>query len=432
MSELQATPFVPGIARGTLCRERRVMPDSILIVAQHELEAVLEHRPAGLVVVDGAPFSHPMIRLFEMGIPTVVLSKEKAKTLEEGKEVLVDGTCGLIVWPVDTITQPMQAPEPPSADEALYTADGVEVALRASVSSSETTAQAVAQGASAIGLVRSEFLVSEDGRLPDTAFFENTLSTLCDIARPLPVTIRLPDIAADKPVPWMKPVAGMTGALGLQGVRLYDMEPVKSVLNAMLGAINKLANRYELSLLIPYVVHLEEFRHWRSEIELRLGTVLPVGVMAETPAAVLSMQDWFEVADMVSIGCNDLMQCLFAADRDLPELKSLIDAYAPVLFRLLRQAAEASGENLNKVQLCGLLPQMPGILPVLLGMGYAAFSVQPIMIPYLAKVTTETILSQAKLLADDVCEAKDSHEVREILGLPKKVKGAPDNSLVQA
>ena len=91
--------------------------------------------------------------------------------------------------------------------------------------------------------------------------------------------------------------------------------------------------------------------------------------MTEVPAAILDMQHWFEVADFVSIGCNDLMQCLFAADRDIPELRNYLDPCAPALFRFLRQAATAAGENIDKVQLCGLLPQMPGVLPVLLGMG---------------------------------------------------------------
>jgi phosphoenolpyruvate-protein kinase (PTS system EI component) len=140
--------------------------------------------------------------------------------------------------------------------------------------------------------------------------------------------------------------------------------------------------------------------------------------MAETPAAVLAMQDWFEVADFVSIGCNDLMQCLFAADRDLPELSALLDPYAPVLFRFLRQAAQAADANLGKVQLCGMLPQMPGVLPVLLGLGYSNFSVEPMMIPYLAEIIHATTLPQAQALAHEICTAKDNREVRALLGLP--------------
>ena len=71
------------------------------------------------------------------------------------------------------------------------------------------------------------------------------------------------------------------------------------------------------------------------------------------------------------------MQCLFAADRDLAEVRHQLDSYSPELFRFLKQAADAAGDNMYKVQLCGLLPQMPGVLPVLLGMGFRVFSVAP-------------------------------------------------------
>ncbi len=415
MSELQGIPFVPGVARGILRRGHTAAPDSVLILTQQEL-GLIESRPAGIIVVEGAALSHPMIHLFGLGIPTVMVTAATAADFKEGREVLVDGARGQIVWPAGSASEAAPSPTPPRFGEPLTTADGVPIALRASVSSAAAAAKAAAQGAAAIGLVRSEYLAPEDGRLPDTAFFESALGELCDAARSLPVTIRLPDIAADKQVPWLKPVAAMTGPLGLQGARLYGREPVRGVLYSMLDAVAKLADRHELSLLVPYIVRLEEFRHWRGEIEQRLGTALPIGAMAEAPAAVLEIQNWFEVADFVSIGCNDLMQCLFAADRDIPELSAYLDPCAPSLFRFLRQAAEAADENLDKVQLCGLLPQMPGVLPVLLGMGFRAFSIEPLMIPYLAQITTRTTLSQAAVLARQVCEAADSQQVRELLG----------------
>ena len=109
------------------------------------------------------------------------------------------------------------------------------------------------------------------------------------------------------------------------------------------------------------------------------------------------------------------MQCLFAADRDLAEVRRQLDPYSPELFRFLKQAADAAGDNMYKVQLCGLLPQMPGVLPVLLGMGFRVFSVAPVMIPYLAKIASETNLSQAKALAQHVCVAKASEQVRGLL-----------------
>jgi len=412
---LQVKPFVPGTARGILCRGYRAASfNNILILTQQEL-AVLDIRPSGIMVIDAAPLSHPMIRLLSLGIPTVLLTSETASKLELGEEVVIDGFQGTIIQSPDAGLKAMPAPESPQAGEAIALNDGSHVFLRASIFNSDDAALAVQQGAAAIGLVRTEFLLPEQGELPDATFYESTLRELCNRASPLAVTLRLLDIAPDKQVPWFKPLAGTSGPLGMQGVRLYDVEPVRGVLSALLHAINRVADDYELKLLLPYVTSLEEFSYWRSRIEQQLHKDLPIGAMAESPAAILAMPHWFEVADFVSIGCNDLMQCLFAADRDLAEVGRHLDPYSPELFRFLNQAAEAAGDNIDSVQLCGLLPQLPAVLPVLLGMGFRVFSVAPVMVPYLAKIASEASLPQSGELAQQVCMAKNSEQVRGLL-----------------
>ena len=112
------------------------------------------------------------------------------------------------------------------------------------------------------------------------------------------------------------------------------------------------------------------------------------------------------------------MQCLFAADRDRPELRNYLDSYAPVLYRLLSDIAQAAGESIDKIQLCGVLSQLPGILPVLIGLGYRTFSVDAHIIPYLAKTVADTKLQDAENMAIAVCAAKETREVLEILQLP--------------
>ena len=415
MSMLQATPFVPGTVRGTLRRGcKKVSSDCIHMLTQQEL-GELDGRPAGIMVIDSAPLSHPMIRLLTLGIPTILISGDTVNKLEEGEEVVIDGFRGTIIKSPESELETTLAPEAPPAGEAITLDDGSHVLLRASIFNIDDAALAVKLGAEAIGLVRTEFLIPEGDGLPDAAFYASALRELCDIAQPLPVTLRLPDIAPDKPVPWLEPFVGMSGPLGMQGVRLYDVEPVRGVLHALLDAINKVAEDYELKLLLPYVTNLAEFSYWRSRVEQQLHKDLPIGTMAESPAAVLAMQHWFEVADFVAIGCNDLMQCLFAADRDLVEVRHQLDRYSPELFRFLKQAADAAGDNIDRVQLCGLLPQLSAVLPVLLGMGFRVFSVAPVMIPYLAKIASEASLHQAEELARQVCMAKDSEQVRGLL-----------------
>lgn len=415
MSMLQVIPFVPGTARGILCRGYKgASSDNILMLTQQEL-GELDIRPSGIMVIDAAPLSHSMIRLLTLGIPTVLLTSDTANKLEHGEELVIDGFQGTVVKSPQAGMEAMPAPEPPPAGEAIALNDGSHVLLHASIFNIDDAGLAVKQGAAAIGLVRTEFLLPEQGGLPDAAFYESTLRELCNRASPLPVTLRLLDIAPDKQVPWLEPLAGMGGPLGMQGVRLYDVEPVRGVLATLLDAIDKVAEDYDFKLLLPYVTSLDEFSYWRSRIEQQLHKDLPIGAMAESPAAILAMPHWFEVADFVSIGCNDLMQCLFAADRDLAEVGRYLDPYSPELFRFLNLAAETAGDNIDSVQLCGLLPQLPAVLPVLLGMGFRVFSVTPVMVPHLAKIAGEVSLPLAEELVQQVCMAKNSAQVRGLL-----------------
>ncbi len=418
MIDLHATPFVPGRARGTIHHGvQATTPDKLLVVTHEQLNS-FDAPSAGLIVVGGAPLSHRMIHLLGLGIPTVIVTVQQADQLLEGTEAILDGTTGVVSSPEDAYkAEPYTQPQPPRAAVPVKTANGESVALCASIANLEGAKRAVRYGATAIGLIRSEFLVTLDGRQPDADFYATTLTAICEAAVPLSVTFRLLDIAADKIPPWLGSVPGMEGPLGLQGSRLYGIEPVRTVFEAQVAAAGQLASRFDLRLLVPYVTCPEEFMRWRREIEVRLPTPVAVGTMVETPSAALSISELSTLADFVVIGCNDMMQCLFAADRDVVKVSNLLNPYAPAVFRLLRHVAQAMGDATSKVQLCGLLPQVPAALPVLLGLGYRTFSAEPLLIPFLARTVQETDTMVAKRLAADVCAAPDAASVRAILDL---------------
>jgi len=393
------------------------------MLTQPALTAI-ETTPAGIIVVDGAPLSHPMIHLLSLDIPVVIVCAGDAERLEDDEDIVIDGYKGRLIRSPGTALDTAELPETPVAGRSVLLQDGSRVSVRASIYGSDDAIRAFNRGAESIGLVRTEFLVPADGSMPDADFYQYELDRLCAAAGSLAITLRLPDIAADKQVPWLEPFTGMTGPLGIQGIRLYQHETVRTVVDAMLEAVSSLSTQYDLRLLLPYVSTREEFLHWRHIIQRRLQQPLPVGIMAETPAAVLAISSWFDVADFVAIGCNDLMQCLFAADRDIAGLSRYLDPYSPELLRFLHQAAQAAGNHIEQVQLCGLLSQFPGVLPVLLGMGFRAFSVTPAIIPYLAATIDEVDLKQAQLLAQRACSASDSQQVRALLGLPELSSGS--------
>lgn len=408
-------PYVPGTVHGYLQQgTQSIRPDSIVIIRQSGI-TTLSARPAGLLVVDGAPFSHAMIALLGTGIPTVVISSRQAASLEAGLPAVLDGTLGTLSSGIVTEVVHQSVPASPVAGQPVLTADGVAVQLYASVSSVAAARQARNAGAGAIGLVRTEYLLPETGAAPDTAFYRKHFTEVCAAADPLAVTIRLLDLAADKLPDWAvsgDPATG--GGLGLQGVRLYGVASVRPVLLAQLAALDGLDEQFKLRVLIPFLVRLEELQYWMDFIGGYLSRPLPTGAMVETPAAALDVSNWLAVSDFVAVGCNDLMQCLFAANRERADVRHYLDPCAPPLFRFFRQLAEAAAGDLHRVQLCGLLPQLPGVLPVLLGLGFRTFSVDATLIPWLAHTLQARTLAGMQSLASEVCTAKTSGEVTEI------------------
>lgn len=416
MLPIQAIPFVPGHAHGRVCvGADGASTQSIVVLSQAELTR-LKVRPAGVILLGGAPYAHPTLRLLSQGIPTVLLAAQAARGLAPGLELSLDGQTGRLSPAVE---RPAAAPLPlgPEAGRPVNTRDGVGIELRCSVTDSGGAAAARAAGAAAIGLARSEYLYPPDGQQPDSAFLTDACAAVCAAAAPLTVTFRLIDIAGDKRPPWLPDVPGLGGTLGLQGARLYAVEPVRSVYLAQLEALGALADRYPLRILLPYLVSVGELEALRAEIRQHLPDGVPLGSMIETPAAALAVREFLEEADFVALGMNDLMQCLFAADRYRPELSEYLDPYSPIIYRFLRLVAEQAGTALSRVQVNGLLAQLPGVLPVLIGLGYRAFSVDPVMLPWLAQRVRLTDTGAAAGLAQALCNARCSADVRTLLGL---------------
>jgi phosphoenolpyruvate-protein kinase (PTS system EI component) len=412
VSPIRGMGFVPGVARGKL--GRNPTPQSVLL-ADHELLRNLSGSPAACVLVNAAPFSHASISLLSRGIPTVMVGAEEASQLHEGLEVVVDGAGGWVL-PIDARDADLTPPALRVPGE-LCTLDGEPVEIRASVRSAAAVRRAREQGVAAIGLVRTEFLLPEAGRMPDRTFYADAFQALLAAAEHLPVTLRLLDLAPDKHPSWSSGLPD-SGPLGLHGSRLYRHPVVQAVVEAQLQALEPLSRDFNVRVLVPNVDSVGQFEHWRALINAALpGRTVRVGAMLETTGAALAVDGFLATADLVGFGLNDLMQSLFGADRDLPALRDQLDPYAPALYRFLRLAAALAGPGVSGVQLCGILPQLPGVLPVLLGLGYRTFSVDVAHAPYLARTVAARSVAEDCGLAEAVCAATSGHAVAELLGV---------------
>lgn len=422
---INGVPYFPGIAAGRLQKGKRGdIAGRILLLSQPEM-AGLRTLPAGFIVVDAVPFSHTMIGLLGLGVPTVLINADQAGRLEDDVQLMIDGTRGLIsndlaavqTASIKSVRRADGSLRINNAGQALLTTDGESVNLLASVRQASAARQARELGARAIGLVRTEFLLPEHEAVPDEFFYRRAFRDICEAAVPLPVTFRLLDVAADKIPPWMASKGSIGQVMRMQGVRIYNVEPVAAIIEAQLAVLAELSDTFSIRLLLPFLTRVEEYDYWLRLIRPRLPAAVPIGAMAETPSIVLDIGHLVARADFVAIGCNDLMQSVFAADRDQAELGHYLDPYAPLLYRLFRQVAEQAGEGLNQVHLCGVLPQMQGVLPVLLGLGYRNFSVDAPFIPHLAKCISTVSKVDCERLASQVVAADTTQQVLELLQL---------------
>jgi phosphoenolpyruvate-protein kinase (PTS system EI component) len=289
--------------------------------------------------------------------------------------------------------------------------------MRVSVRTADAARFAREQGAAAVGLVRSEFLLPAEDRVPDKDFYVRAFGDILAAAAPLPVTIRLLDLAPDKHPAWAAALPN-TGTLGRHGSRLYDDPLVRSVLDAQLAALAELCPRYPVRVLVPNLATVAALTHWRTAVKDATRPSDPVvGPMLETAGAALLVDRFLAESPLVGIGLNDLMQSLYGADRDVPQVRDELDPYAPGVYRFLAHVARIAGADLGRVQLCGILPQLPAVLPVLLGLGYRAFSVDVAHAPYLARTASTRTCAEDRALAEAVSAAGSAREVKRLMGL---------------
>ena len=404
--------YVPGIARG---RIRRTVHADAILLANHEVLRSLTTWPAGCILTEAAPFSHASIALLSRGVPTVILDADQGHRLVEGTPAVLDGAAGGVLQA--SIHPDALTPEPPPVPRSLQTRDGERVALRVSVRTAKAACCAREQGAAAVGLVRSEFLLPADDRVPDKGFYVQAFGDILAAAAPLSVTIRLLDLAPDKHPAWAAALP-KTGPLGRHGSRLYDDPLVRSVLDAQLAALAELCPRYPVRVLIPNLATAAALARWQRVVSAAARPCDPVvGPMLETAGAALMVDRFLAQSALVGIGLNDLMQSLYGADRDVPQVSDALDPYAPGVYRFLGQVARIAGAGLERIQLCGILPQLPGVLPVLLGLGYRTFSVDVAHARYLAQTVATRTCTRDRALAEAVTAAGSAQEVKGLMGL---------------
>jgi phosphotransferase system enzyme I (PtsI) len=194
----------------------------------------------------------------------------------------------------------------------------------------------------------------------------------------------------------------------------------------------------QVRLMFPMITTLEEMRRVRGLVrraarqlkrDKKSFAEVPIGMMLEVPAAAVAIELMMEVVDFVSIGSNDLVQYLMAADRDNPKVSHLCQPLSPPVLRVLRDIIGVCLRARKPVDLCGEMAGQPRAFVLLLGMGLRQFSMSPAFVPTIKQLAAKISQNAAETILRRTLKLKTTAEVKRFMA--RQIKQiAPDLAIL--
>ena len=382
---------------------RDQLPDNAIIVARSMGPAALleydRRKLRGLVLEEGGPSSHVSIVARALGIPAVGEIANAAGMVEPGDPIIVDGTAGHVhLRPRPDIELAYvervklrarrQAQYHSLRERPCITKDGHKIALMLNAGLMIDLPHIEETGAAGIGLFRTELQFMVANSMPRTGEQLSLYRAVLDAAGRRPVTFRTLDIGGDKVLPYMRNFEEENPALGWRAIRLGLDRP--GLLRSQIRAMLRASGGRVLRVMFPMIAMVEEFDKARELVEMELthlrrhGHSLPerleIGAMLEVPSLLFQLDELLERVDFLSVGSNDLMQFLYAADRGNSRVASRFDPLSIPVLRALRDIAAKGREHGKPVTLCGELASQPIGALALAIVGYRSLSLSPLSV----------------------------------------------------
>jgi len=401
------------------------------IVAAHELTPsdllqLSAQGVAGLCMAEGGATSHVAILARGKGLPCMVALGSALLDQAQGQPVVLDADGGRLeltpnaerlaeVQQAQIDRQQRRDAQQAQAHLPAETRNGVSIEVVANVASSHEAADAFANGADGVGLLRTEFLFVERHTAPDVEEQRIAYQAVIDAMGDKSVIIRTIDVGGDKQLDYLPLPVEANPVLGLRGIRLAQARP--EILDQQLRALLQVSPLQRCRILLPMVTEVDELMHIRQRVdalclELGINQRPEIGVMIEVPAAALQAEQLAEHADFLSIGTNDLSQYTLAMDRDHAGLASRVDALHPALLRLIAMTCEGAAVHKRWVGVCGALASDPLATPVLIGLGVTELSVSPVQIGEIKDRVRQLHEAECQRLARDLLKLSSAAAVR--------------------
>lgn len=381
----------------------------------------------GFCTAKGGPTAHTAIIARALGLPAIVSAGEKIISLEDSTQVILNGYTGILsIKPNQPEIKEAVRMQEEDKDFRLQvraesgkpaiTIDGHRVEIAANIGGIEDAHQALASGAEAVGLLRTEFLFLERINPPSE---DEQFEVYRDIAQAMqnkPVIVRTLDVGGDKPLPYIQMEQETNPFLGERGIRLCLNRP--KLLREQLRAILRAKEHGPLRIMLPMVSDISEWLATKeivTEIENEMGVSgVEMGIMIEVPSAALMADIFAEHVDFFSVGTNDLTQYTLAMDRMHPLLAGKSDGLHPAVLKLIDFTIKAAHKSGKWVGVCGELGSDPQAIPILVGLGVDELSVTVPAIPMVKAQVRELSLTKTQQLAQAALKCASAKEVRQL------------------
>ena len=414
------------------------LPHDVIIVSEGFNPAFFAtidlERVRGLALEGGGRTSHTAILARSLGLPAVMEIRDFMPEVTTGDTLLLDGDDGRVILHPSPerlgsartrLEEFLVMAQPPApAGTTTVTRDGVKVVLKANTELPLEVQFAQRSAAEGIGLFRSELLfLKNSGHAPEMQDQFETYSMLAREMSPYPVAVRTLDLGAE---------SGWSGAdlsgqnnpsMGLRGIRLSLVR--EELFAAQAEAILRASSSGKVEIVLPMIASVEEVRAAKAIIErIRSGLLdscgpavaeVPIGVMVEVPAAVISLEALAREVDFLCVGTNDLIQYLLAVDRGNPKVAHLFQPLHPAMLHSLERIASVAAAQNKPVRICGEMSANPVFAVLLLGMGFTELSMNCMSIAHIRKVIREITITSAAEIARRALKFQTAGETAEFL-----------------
>ncbi|SDZ04818.1 PTSINtr with GAF domain, PtsP [Jannaschia faecimaris] len=409
--------------------DRGTLPENAVLVARNIGPGeLLEYGRTlkAVVLEEGSVGSHAAIVARAWAMPLVLQATGITTEALSGDTILVDGDQGIAHLRPDDIVRSAFGEKLAMAEQAqqryasirdtkCVTEDGQRIELMMNAGLMADLPSLPTSGAEGVGLFRTELQFLTRNSVPRRGELAGLYARVLDAAQGLPVTFRTLDIGSDKVLPYMKAQDEPNPALGWRAIRVGLDKP--GVMRMQLQALLRAANGRSMNLMFPFIAQMEEFLEARAHLtrelhrETSLGHALPetlkVGAMLETPSLAFAPRRFFQEADFISIGGNDLKQFFFAADRENERVRRRYDTLNVSFLSLIEKIVARCTETDTPVSFCGEDAGRPVEALCFAAMGLRSLSMRPASIGPVKNILLKADLGQVRSVID---EARDAGE----------------------